>query len=154
NADAALADLYLQGGRTQEGLQKLDEVTKKNPNNATVYIQKGLIYERDGKIPEAKDNYSRALQIDGTADVAANNLAYILAEEGVGLAKGETWAKDVKKRQPENPGIADTLGWVYYKLGNYVSAQEQLNFAISKEPSNPEFQYHLGMIYKDKKDLN
>jgi Tfp pilus assembly protein PilF len=36
---------------------------------------------------------------------------------------------------------------VYYKLGNHALARDQLQFALSKEPDNPVFQYHLGMIY-------
>jgi Flp pilus assembly protein TadD len=56
-----------------------------------------------------------------------------------------------RRKQPENPAIADTLGWVYYKMGNYVLARNQLLFAAAKDPAKPQFQYHLGMIYKGNK---
>ena len=147
NADAAIAALYIQTGRTEEGLRKLDELIKKNPSNAGAYTIKGMIYENQGKASDAKESYTRALQIDSNSDVAANNLAYMLAEQNQDLETALTWAQSAKKRQPELAGIADTLGWVYYKLGNHVLARDQLQFAASKEPNNPIFQYHLGMIY-------
>jgi len=57
------------------------------------------------------------------------------------------WAQIARKRAPENENAADTLGWVYYKLGSHVLARNQLQFAVSKQPDNPVFQYHLAMIY-------
>jgi tetratricopeptide (TPR) repeat protein len=147
NADAAIAAQYIQSGRTDEGLRKLDELIKKNPANGGAYTIKGIIYENQGKMADAKQSYTRALQIDANLDVAANNLAYLLAEEGRELETALTWAQSARRRQPEFPGIADTLGWVYYKLGNPTLARDQLQFAASKEPNNPVFQYHLGMIY-------
>ena len=58
-----------------------------------------------------------------------------------------------RRKQPENPNTADTLGWVYYKLGNYLLAREQAQFAVSKQPNDMVAQYHLGMIYKANKQL-
>ena len=124
---------------------------KKNPGNSGAYAIKGLIYDSQGKTADAKEAYSRALQIDGTLDAAANNLAYLLAEEGRELETALTWAQSARRRQPNIPGVADTLGWVYYKLGNYSLARDQLQFALSKEPDNPIFQYHIGMIYTGNK---
>ena len=46
-----------------------------------------------------------------------------------------------------NPTVADTLGWVYYQLGSYVLARDQVQFAVSKTPDQPILQYHLAMIY-------
>jgi tetratricopeptide (TPR) repeat protein len=148
SADAALAALYLRTGRMDEGLKKLDDVIAKNSGNAGAYTTKGMIYQQQGKIVEAKASYNSALKADPNADVAANNLAYVLAEEGQDLQTALTWAQNARKRQPNNPGIADTLGWVHYKLGNHVLARDQLQFAVSAEPGNPVLQYHLGMVYK------
>jgi tetratricopeptide (TPR) repeat protein len=147
-ADAALASLYIRTGRMDEGLKKLDDLIAKNSSNAGAYTTKGMIYEQQGRIAEAKASYNSALQADPNSDVAANNLAYLLAEEGRDLQTALTWASSARQRQPNSPAIADTLGWVYYKLGNHVLARDQLEFAALKDPAHPVYQYHLGMIYK------
>jgi len=151
NADAALASLYIQVGKLPDALQKLNEVIGKNPTNAGAYATRGMVYETQGKVEEAKTNYRRALDLDANSDVAANNLSYMLAEEGKDLESALGWAQGAKRRHPESPAIADTLGWVYFKLGNHTLARDQFVFAASKEPNNPTFQYHLGIVYKELK---
>jgi predicted Zn-dependent protease len=149
-----LADQYIKTGRLDEGLRQLDELIQKNPYNAGAYATKGLVYENQGKLEEAKQNYAQALKLDPNLDSAANNLAYILASEGRDLNTALGWAQTARKRLPESPSAADTLGWVYYKLGNQVLARNQLQFAVSKQPDNAVFEYHLAMIYKETKQFS
>jgi tetratricopeptide (TPR) repeat protein len=149
-----LVDQYIKTGRLDEGLKQLDELIRMNPSNAGAYATKGLLYESQSKIENAKQNYEQALKVNPDLDFAANNLAYILVEEGRDLNAALGWAQIARKRSPENENAADTLGWVYYKLGNHVLARDQLQFALSKQPDNPVFQYHLAMIYKETKQIN
>jgi Flp pilus assembly protein TadD len=72
----------------------------------------------------------------------------MLAEQGRDLTEALQMAQDVKKRHPEDPAIADTLGWIYFKLDNIPLAKTQAEFAASKQPQNGEVQYHLGEIYR------
>ena len=148
SADFYLFNDYMRSGRTGEGLQKLNDMIKKNPRDSNTYAVKGSVYQRQGKIEEAEASYTEALKIDPYSDVAANNLAYILAEQGRDLQSALGYAQMARKKRPESPITADTLGWVYYKLGNYVLAREQARFAVSKQPGNSAFLYHLGLSYK------
>jgi cellulose synthase operon protein C len=148
--DALLAAQYLGSGRLDEGLGKLDDLVKKEPLNVGALGTKGIIYEQQGKPEEAKAAYEAALKVNPEANGVANNLAYLFAEEpgGKNLEKALSLAQAARKAQPESPEIADTLGWVYYKLGNHILAKDQLSFAISKQGNNPTMHYHLGMVYK------
>ena len=147
SAGIYLAAAYIQSGRLEEGQRQLDELLKKNPSNASLYGAKGKSFESQGKLEEAKQTYSQALNIDPSLTSAANNLAYILAEQEKDLEVAAKWAQTARRQEPEDPSYADTLGWVYYKTGSLVLARDQLRFAVSKEPENPVFLYHLGMIY-------
>src|SRR5262249_18286251 len=142
-----------KNGRTDEALKKLDEMTKKNPFHASAYGAKGFIYQTQDKLEEAKQSYAQALKINPNDDSAANNYAYILAEQGRDLDTALEWAQMARKKQPEKPDNANTLGWVHYKLGHYILARDQLEFAVSKQPDNPAFQYHLALIYKETKQI-
>jgi len=151
NAGGLLASLYINSKRYDEGLKQLDEILKRNPSNAGAMAVKGMIFETQGKVEEAKQIYTQALGADPNNDIAANNLAFILAEQGKDLNTALSWAQMARRKQPENPNTADTLGWVYYKLGNTLLAKDQLLFAVGKQPDAGVFQYHLGMIYKQNK---
>jgi tetratricopeptide (TPR) repeat protein len=150
-AEAYLFAEYLRRGRSEDALKQLDQIIAKSPSNAGAYFMKGQIYQAQGKVPEAKAAYTEAVRLNSSLEAAANNLAYILAEEGTDLQTALGYAQTARQRAPENPNIADTLGWIYYKMGNYVLARDQLQFAVSKDPGNPILQYHLGMIYKANK---
>jgi Flp pilus assembly protein TadD len=102
---------------------------------------------------EAQRSYNEAIKIDPGNFVAGNNLAYMLSGEGNGPEYRAQSRAMARKSQPENPSTADTLGWVYYKLGNYLLAREQAQFAVSKQPNDMVAQYHLGMIYKANKQM-
>lgn len=48
---------------------------------------------------------------------------------------------------PTDPAIADTLGWINYKRGDYLLALRLINESVSKFRQNPEIKYHLGKTH-------
>ena len=148
-----LAAQYIQSGRLDEALQQVDELLKENPSNASAYTTKGMILMSKGNTDAAKENYTQALKINPNSPVAANNLANILADEGRDLENALKWAQTARRNSPDDPTMADTLGWIQHKLGRDVLARDQLQFAVSKQPANPLYQYHLAMIYKETKQI-
>ena len=145
---------YIQTGRIDDALNQLDELIRLNPSDANAIGTKGLIYENEGSLAEAKDQYTQALDIDPEQVAAANNLAYILAEQGQDLDTALRWAQVGRRNRPNDPSTADTLGWVYYKLGNYVLAIDQFQFAVSQRPDHGVFQYHLGRTFMETGQLS
>src|SRR5262249_3328021 len=102
---------------------------------------------------QAKQNYTQALTLDPSLNGAANNLASILADQGQDLTVALNLAQSARKGEAENAAYADTLGWIQHKLGSNILARDQLRFAVSKDPDNPLFQYHLGVIYADTRQI-
>ncbi len=49
--------------------------------------------------------------------------------------------------QPDDPRIADTLGWILCKQGRYQQALTLFQQSARKLPRNPEVQFHLGMAH-------
>jgi tetratricopeptide (TPR) repeat protein len=144
-----LFDLYAQSKRYDDAKRMLDERLQKNPSNpGAVIAMRGTLYEVQGKTDEARKDYEKALESDPNQILAANNLAYILADQGRDLDTALKYAQSNRSRQPEDPNIADTLGWVYYKMRRSLLARDSVRFAASKDPDNPVIQYHLGVIYK------
>jgi Flp pilus assembly protein TadD len=74
-------------------------------------------------------------------------LAYLLAEKGEDLNKALDLARQAKEKMPNDPGVMDTLGWVFFKKGLYDSAIAELNDCVEKMKDNATVHYHLGMAY-------
>src|SRR5262249_24933402 len=62
--DVYLFSSYMQNGRVEDGLKKLDEIIKKTPSNTIAYGAKAQIYQGQGKVQEAKEIYVQALKAD------------------------------------------------------------------------------------------
>ena len=71
----------------------------------------------------------------------------MLAEEGPNqdLQRAFLLAQAAHDAAPQDPQIADTLGWVLYKQGAIPRAAQLLGEAAEKLPTNAEVLYHLGM---------
>jgi putative PEP-CTERM system TPR-repeat lipoprotein len=149
---ASLAQLYIRQRRIDEARQEFEGIVKRDPRAVGARTLVGILLERQGKREEAKRSYEATVAAVPSAPVAANNLAYIYAEEGANLDVALQLASAAKRDLPENPEISDTLGWVYYKRGQWPLAVAQLEDSAKQRPTNPEILYHLGMAYAGMKE--
>ena len=99
------------------------------------------------KYDKAKEQYQKALKINSKFAPAANNLAYLYAEKGENIDEALNLAQSAKEQFPDDPHIADTLGWVYYKKNVFTLAITYLKEASEKTPDDSMIRYHLGMAY-------
>jgi predicted Zn-dependent protease len=76
---------------------------------------------------------------------ALNNLANIHSEQLLQLDKAYQLAERARQVLPDDPHVADTLGWVRFKRGLYHTAVSFLEESAAKLPAEPELQFHLGM---------
>jgi Flp pilus assembly protein TadD len=105
----------------------------------------GLILEAQGKQDEARKRYERLVEADPRAAVASNNLAWLYASRGEQLDRALQLAQAAKAELPDNPAVNDTLAYVYIKKQLPSLAIPLLRLAVSKEPGNPAFYFHLGL---------
>jgi tetratricopeptide (TPR) repeat protein len=85
------------------------------------------------------------LAINGNNALALNNLAVIYSERLDQVDKALDLAKRARTNFPNSPNLADTLGWVMFRKGDYRNAMPLLQEGASKLTENPEVQYHLAM---------
>ena len=57
------------------------------------------------------------------------------------------YAQIAKEKMPKNAAVMDTLGWIYYLKGSYLSAISELKDSVELAPDNPVINYHLGLAY-------
>jgi len=116
-------------------------------------LMKGCtIAAAEGNRQAAKSWYEGATKGNADAPVAANNLAYLYAEEGTNLDIALQLAQSAKQRLPDNADVDDTLGWVYYKKDLASLAIGSLEESLKKRPDNADVLYHLGAAYAKQGD--
>lgn len=157
-----LGQMYQRQNKLPQAIKRLDQliarIKEKDSQDdqkdklSAVYLQKAYFLQLSKDNDGAEVNYRKALELNSGNVIALNNLAWILAEGEKNLEEALSLAKEAKKKVPEDPEIADTLGWIYYKMKNYPLAENQLILSVNnrKDPGpRAEHYYRLGMaIYK------
>ena len=72
----------------------------------------------------------------------------MLADRGVKLPEALTMIQKAVELDPQNGAYLDSLGWVYFKSGQYALAEENLRKANERNNTDPTVHDHLGEVYE------
>ena len=145
-----LGVLYISQKKLPEAEAKFRKVIEKNEKNAGAHTLLGVVLNSLGKIDEANKEYRRTLELSPKNALAANNLAANLSDHGGNLDEALKFAQVAREAAPEDPTIADTLGWIYYKKGLIETAYPLISDASKKLEKNAVIRYHHGMVLSKK----
>jgi len=145
-----LGVLYISQKKLAEADAKLSKVIEKNEKNVGAHTLLGVVRNSLGKIDEANKQYRRALELSPKNALAANNLASNLTEHGGNLDEALKFAQVAREAVPEDPNVADTLGWIYYKKGLFDTSYPLISDASKKLEKNAVVRYHHGMVLSKK----
>lgn len=144
-----LAKLYLVQGKQDEAIAKFKANIVTEPSKMANYLFLGIIYEQTDKFEEAVAIYEKALAANESFWVAANNMAFLLAEHyPEKLEKALELANHALDLRPDGPEVMDTVGWVYFRKGDMDKARTLINKALEKSPDSPILNYHMAMVYR------
>jgi tetratricopeptide (TPR) repeat protein len=147
DAYRVLGQLYIGQRKLDDALAEYRRIAERSPGNVMAETMMGMILQVQGKRAEAMRVYEAIVAREPRAVVASNNLAFMFAEDGMNLDRALSLAQAAKAQLPEEPDVNDTLGWIYYKKDLASLAVGPLEQSVAKEPSNADFQYHLGLAY-------
>ena len=141
-----LAQLYVTTNKQDQAIEKLNAFVEKN-KTVPALMQLAAIQEQLKHFAEARDAYEKLLTVTPNFALALNNLAALDSEHFGQLDTAYDLAKKAREAAPNEPHIADTLGWISFKKGDYASALPLLQESAGKLPDQPEIQFHVGMAH-------
>ena len=145
-AYSMLAEAYVAQGKLESAQREFDNLAERQSSPIGALTMSGLILQALGRPDLARDRYEQAVRIDvRAAAVAANNLAWMYADDGERLPEALRLAHAAADALPEAPEVWDTLGWVYFRNDLPVMALTPLTRAVERSPKNATYHYHLGM---------
>ncbi|HEX3822762.1 MAG TPA: tetratricopeptide repeat protein [Candidatus Sulfotelmatobacter sp.] len=150
-----LAIIYTRAKRwsdAEEALSKAEQLSTKPDDKSYVYFLRGDLYQRQKMFDQADAAFRKVLAAtspnDPQAAATLNYLGYMNADRGVKLDESLNFVKQALAFEPNNGAYLDSLGWVYFKLGKYDLAEENLNKAAVHMSYDPTVQEHLGDLYQ------
>ena len=144
-AYSLLVALYVTTKEDTQARAALQKVTAENPRDAKNLLLMGMIEFQQKDYAAARAAYEKALAVDPNLGKALNNLAYLYAEYFGEQDKAFEMVQQARKLLPNEPLVADTMGWILYKKRQFAWALSLLKEAEAGLPGDGEIQYHLGM---------
>ncbi|MGD9809738.1 MAG: tetratricopeptide repeat protein [Sphingobium sp.] len=130
---AAAADAYGGVRAAQEG--KAD---------AALLLQLGGALEQAGKWQVARPILEQVVELSPDSAPALNHLGYALADRSENLPEAIRLLEKANRLRPQEPAFTDSLGWAFFRSGQYDKALPLLQDAVAAAPENAEINDHMG----------
>src|SRR5580692_9328162 len=128
-----------------QAIDVLPDATDKT--NSVYYYYRGICEERSHQWPKAEADMKKALELQPDQPNVLNYLGYSWIDQGVNLDDGMKMIKRAVEQRPDDGFIVDSLGWAFFRIGNYDEAMKNLERAVELRPEDPTINDHLGDAY-------
>ena len=142
-----LGTFYEEEEQFEKAELMIKEAIQLEPENAKYYFRLGVVYDKLNKKEASMEAMRKVIAIDPKHSNALNYLGYTYADLGQNLDEAEKLIKEALKYKPDDGYITDSLGWVYYKKGDFEKALQYLQKAVEIVPDDPIMLEHLGDAY-------
>lgn len=146
-----LAQIYSDLRKWKDAGDVLDAAAKqaeKKDDQMMVDFERAMMEDRARHYDAAEADFQKVLAMDPDNALTLNNYGFMLADRGVDLDQALSMIQKAVKLEPTNYAYLDSLGWTYYRLGQYAQAQDNLERAISRDGNDPTVHEHLGDVYE------
>lgn len=143
-----LAQAYIRQRNFDAAVKIYQQGLAVMPNDDDLRFNLASTYEVAGRYDDAMKIYEALLKKNARNILAANNLASLLTDhkgDKASLERAKILAAPFENSN--QPALMDTLGWIYYKLGEIDRALPLLKKASAAAPTAAVLHYHLGMAY-------
>ena len=116
-------------------------------NNGRILYYLAIAQADQGKTEIAEETFRRSIALAPFNAYSLNYFGYWLIEQNRQLDEAKSFIQTAVDKQPDNGAFVDSLGWVYFKMGDYQNALIYLERAATLIPDDPVITDHLGDVY-------
>jgi tetratricopeptide (TPR) repeat protein len=151
DAALTLADLYRTKERFADAVGAYDiavsRLKKSEERYWPIYFGRGISLERVKQWPKAEADMKKALELSPEQPYVLNYLGYSWIDQGINLDEGMKMLKRATELRPDDGAVTDSVGWAYYRLGQFDTAVEWLERASEQKGDDATVVEHLGDAY-------
>jgi tetratricopeptide (TPR) repeat protein len=129
--------------RFDESFKVLAQGLEKFPNEPELLYQSALIADKLNKTDMFEQLLRKLIKVDPNNAHSYNALGYSWLERNVRVAEAMELVEKAYKLAPDDIAIVDSMGWGYFRLGQYDKSIAFLRRAYQANP-DPEIAAHLG----------
>jgi tetratricopeptide (TPR) repeat protein len=149
----AASEAYVQAGAVADAVALMKAASAAKPEEIDLQFQLGSVQERAGNQKAAEEVFLALLEKNPEHAPSLNYLGYMWAESGTNLERAHEMLVRAVGHEPNNGAYVDSLGWVYFRLGNLEQAEKYLTDATKLLPRDPTVHEHLGDVLAKRGDM-
>ena len=134
-----------------EAERYISQSVSKGGREENIFFYLAVVQEKQKKVKEAMSSLEQALQVDPDSARSMNYLGYLLADNSIRLDDSLHLITRALEIEPDNGAYLDSLGWVYYRKGEFNRALDPLLKAEKKLDEtgmpDPVVYEHIGDTY-------
>ncbi len=146
-----LGDILRAHKRFAEAVSAYDSAIARTPQPQSgdwrLFYSRGVALERSSDWPRAEADLKHALDLQPDQPLVLNYLGYSWIDKGQNLHDALGMIQRAVQLRPSDGYIVDSLGWAYFRLGDFAQATRYLERAIELLPEDPTINDHLGDAY-------
>ena len=138
-------DLLREAQRYSDAKNFYTKVLNSMPNETSVRYARALVAEKLGDLDLLESDLNLILEQEPTNAQVLNALGYTLADRTNRYEEALQYIQRAIELEPDDAAVVDSMGWVYYRLGDYNTAIKHLRRA-NELSQDPEIAAHLGEV--------
>jgi tetratricopeptide (TPR) repeat protein len=140
------AELLMEEKRYTQAMTAYNQALKLKPGDLEVLYMRALLADKMNMMDLLEQDLRHILTQEPDNVNALNALGYSLADKTTRYEEAYTLIQKALDLSPTDQyHIFDSMGWVLYKLGDYVQAIAYLRKALAMQ-NDPEISAHLGEV--------
>ena len=151
DAAIALGDVLRRNERFEEAAAYYDIAISRTEaieaRHWSLFYSRGVTLERTDQWPRAEEDFLKALELKPDQPLVLNYLGYSWVEQGINLKHAMELIERAVVLRPTDGYIIDSLGWAFYRLGDFTNAVKHLERAVELRAADPIITDHLGDVY-------
>ncbi len=132
----------------EDALAKAEPLSTQKTDKIYLLFLRGELAERQKHFETAEQYFKQVLEIDPSNAMTLNYMGYMLADKGTRLPEALKMIRKAVDQDPANGAYLDSLGWVYFKMGEYELAEANLRQAVARNQTDPTVHEHMGDLYE------
>ena len=140
---SAGAQMLREAKRPLEAIKRLEAANERMPDTVEIKYELAMMYERDERLNDTERLLREVIALDPGHAHSYNALGYSLADRNQRLPEALKLITRALEIAPNDPFIMDSMGWIKFRLGDYVTAVQYLEKAYRVRPE-ADIAAHLG----------
>ena len=140
---SAGAQMLREAKRPLEAIKRLEAANERMPDTVEIKYELAMMYERDERLNDTERLLREVIALDPGHAHSYNALGYSLADRNQRLPEALKLITRALEIAPNDPFIMDSMGWIKFRLGDYVTAAQYLEKAYRVRPE-ADIAAHLG----------